>query len=354
MRKSLRSALGCPACAGELKIDSDHLEALYQDNGAELKEGLLHCSACALRYPVICGVPILLMNVYSWLRTNYYYIVEGALHSGGISNAMNQYLDSKGWRMSAAPANNYYELPRWISIFASTHYDTAPVGLDDESPLGHLLAGQPSVFDAVMDSLNRHMKRSVSRALDIGANVGGMAFRLAAKATQVIGIDTAFNPILCARRIQRGMPLPQTTVRRYIDGMRYEEIAIGPAPDNTEFLLASAFDLPINGQFGLITALNVIDVVPDPIAFVEALVDRLEPGGLLVLTSPYSWGSDDVPLDNWLGGEGVSSSQALLDLLPTKGLTVIDESDFVPWVLREHKRWYRVFHNHCVMARKGT
>ena len=298
---------------------------------------------------------LLLPDVNSWLRSNYYYVVEAIFSSGGMGERMAAHLDRQGWRMSAAPADNYYELPRWIEIFLSTHYDPVPAGSDDSSELGSLLARQPTVFDVVADSLLRQLENGGDKpkALDVGANVGGMSYRLAGMAESVIAIDTAFNPILAARRIQLGAPLPRKTIRRYVDGLRFEEVALGAYPDNVEFIVASVFDLPIDGSFGVITALNVIDVVPDPEKFVDLLIERLDPGGLLVLTSPYSWGSDDVPVDNWLGNNELSSSEALKTLLTSKGLGIEEDLDFVPWVLREHQRWYRVFHNHCVIARKN-
>lgn len=41
----------------------------------------------------------------------------------------------------------------------------------------------------------------------------------------------------------------------------------------------------------------------------------------------------------------------LLEALRERGLEIIDHRDHVPWSLREHARWYRVCHDHCVLAR---
>jgi len=351
MKTTLLTDLNCPGCQGALEIDKNKVKPVTTDDN-ELREGLLTCKSCNKNYPVICGLAILLDKTNTWLRSNYYYLAEGALNSSGIGESLARYLDQQGWRMSASPANNYYELPRWVEIFLSTHYDPIPAGANDTSDLGQTIAGQPSVFDFVSDNLQQLKPGSGGRALDVGANVGGMTWRLAQQMDNVIAIDTAFNPMLTARKIQLGEPQPQTSIRRYIDGLRHEEIQIGPFPSNVEFLIASVFDLPINGQFDVVTALNVIDVVPNPNAFIEVLINRLESGGLLVITSPYSWGSDDVPIENWLGDKDTPSSEVLTTLLKDKGLTIEQEADCIPWVLREHKRWYRVFHNHCVIARK--
>ena len=352
MKTNLISKLSCPTCQNKLMVSSVLVDPTYSQNKTELAEGLMQCTNCKKNYPVLNGVAIILPNTNSWLRNNYYYIAEGIFTAGSLSQPIKQYLDQQGWRMSSAPANNYYELPRWVDIFLSTHYDPTPAGADDDSNLGKLISSQPSVFDFVAHTLKQHTLSADSRALDVGTNVGGMAYRLAESVNEVVAIDTAYNPILAARKIQLGLPEKQRTIRRYIDGLQHEEINIGPFPDNVEFLVASIFDLPIEGQFDVISALNVIDVVPDPEGFINIMIDRLNLNGLLIITSPYSWGSDDVPIDNWLGDKNTSSSKALINLLKEKNLEIEDEADCIPWVLREHRRWYRVFHNHCVIARK--
>lgn len=43
------------------------------------------------------------------------------------------------------------------------------------------------------------------------------------------------------------------------------------------------------GKFNLIFGGNLIDRLPDPAAFINSVTDFLLPGGLLILTSPYSW-----------------------------------------------------------------
>jgi 2-polyprenyl-6-hydroxyphenyl methylase/3-demethylubiquinone-9 3-methyltransferase len=48
--------------------------------------------------------------------------------------------------------------------------------------------------------------------------------------------------------------------------------------------------LELEGQFDLITCMEVIEHVADPVAFVSALARRLAPGGLLVLSTPNATG----------------------------------------------------------------
>jgi SAM-dependent methyltransferase len=202
--------------------------------------------------------------------------------------------------------------------------------------------------------IRRHLAEPVESALDIGTNVGGMALRAAPFARQVFGIDVAFNPVLLARRLQCGFPARLTKLRHYVDGHRHVCQPVGEPPTNTEFLVASASQLPLRGRFGLVTAMNVIDVVPEPRTFLKQVADMMADGGLLVLTSPYSWASDSVPVDKWLGGtDELPSAAAVRDAVAGLGLEILEDMDEVPWVLREHQRWHRVFLNHCLIARKG-
>lgn len=60
-----------------------------------------------------------------------------------------------------------------------------------------------------------------------------------------------------------------------------------------------------------------------------------------------------MPIDNWLGASAESPSAiATREEIERLGFTILEETDHIPWVLREHQRWYRVFLNRCILARK--
>lgn len=101
-------------------------------------------------------------------------------------------------------------------------------------------------------------------ALDVGCGAGLLAEPLARLGATVIGLDASPELIAVAREHARAAGLE-------ID---YR------AGELTE----------LEGQFDLVTCMEVIEHVGDPAAFIEALARRLAPGGLLVMSTPNATG----------------------------------------------------------------
>lgn len=97
-------------------------------------------------------------------------------------------------------------------------------------------------------------------ALDIGCGAGLLAEPLARLGARVTGIDAAPELIEVAKTHGAGAGLE-------ID------YRIGGVEDLT-------------GTYDLVTAMEVIEHVADPLAFLAALAARLAPGGLLILSTP--------------------------------------------------------------------
>lgn len=101
-------------------------------------------------------------------------------------------------------------------------------------------------------------------ALDVGCGAGLLTEPLARLGAQVTGIDAAPELISVARAHATLMGLE----------IEYDAAALET----------------IAAKFDLVTALEVIEHVADPAAFVQSLAARLAPGGLMILSTPNATG----------------------------------------------------------------
>jgi len=126
----------------------------------------------------------------------------------------------------------------------------------------------PVRLNYVRDQIDRHWQSDeCSRrplegksALDVGCGAGLLAEPLARLGAAVTGLDASAEVIAVARDHALGQGL-----------------AIDYRTGDVELL---------DRSFDLITAMEVIEHVADPAAFVAALAQRLAPGGLMILSTP--------------------------------------------------------------------
>lgn len=97
-------------------------------------------------------------------------------------------------------------------------------------------------------------------ALDVGCGAGLLCEPLARMGASVTGLDAAPELIEAAQDHAAGQGL------------------------EIDYRAADLFD--VEGQFDLVTSLEVIEHVGDPAAFVKALARRLAPGGIMILSTP--------------------------------------------------------------------
>ena len=84
---------------------------------------------------------------------------------------------------------------------------------------------------------------------------------------------------------------------------RLSELGLDRVADRVEFFQGDATNLkPQFTGYDLILAANLIDRLNDPKKFLETVHERLNPGGVLVITSPYTWLEEFTKKENWLGG----------------------------------------------------
>ena len=184
------------------------------------------------------------------------------------------------------------------------------------------------------------------KALDIGCAIGRSSFELARGFDEVIGVDFS------ARFIQEAQALKQNGILRYtmptegeiesFHEVNLKNYDLENERSKVSFWQADACNLkPIYKDFDLIFGGNLIDRLYDPKKFLDAMAERINQGGVLILTSPYTWQEESTPKEKWIGGykrdgENVTTLQGLEEILGAD-FRLLETRD-IPFVIQETAR----------------
>lgn len=232
---------------------------------------------------------------------------------------------------------NIYETDELIAQYLEFHYGAEYFSVPN------------FCVNAVQQCLQAVQLADCGKALDIGCSVGRATFELAKTFTHVDGIDFS------ARFIQQAYALTEHGEKRYsirTEGELVEFKSISLAQLGYEYLLnkidfiqGDACNLkPQYSGYDLIYAANLIDRLNEPQQFLTAIQQRLNSGGYLVITSPYTWLEEHTDKEKWLGGIKVHGE----NFTTLDGLTEILSNNFeliavkeIPFVIRETKRKFQ-------------
>ena len=193
-------------------------------------------------------------------------------------------------------------------------------------------------------------ERPRRKALDLGCAVGRATFELAKEFDLVTGIDFS------ARFIRVAMQLKDQGVAHYelveegdvvsYHEARLSELGLDRVTDHVEFLQGDATNLKAQFTgYDLVLAANLIDRLNDPRRFLQTIHERINPGGVLVIASPYTWLEEFTKKENWLGGfrkggEPYLTLDALRELL-SPHFTMLDQPQTLEFVIRETRRKFQ-------------
>ncbi|MDP5239320.1 5-histidylcysteine sulfoxide synthase [Uliginosibacterium sp. 31-16] len=238
----------------------------------------------------------------------------------------------------AAAPNVFYESDKQLSEYAEFHY-------------GDEYYGVPNFPKALAQIAIAAMAGKPARtALDLGCATGRASFELARHFEHVTGVDFS------ARFINLGVQLAAQGEVRYTlvdEGelvsyktRRLADLGLESVRDKVSFLQGDACNLkPILTGFDLILAANLIDRLYDPAAFLSAVHERLNIGGVLLIASPYTWLEEHTRREDWLGGfkkdgENFTTLDGLKALLG-KHFRLMQAPQEVPFVIRETRRKFQ-------------
>jgi 5-histidylcysteine sulfoxide synthase/putative 4-mercaptohistidine N1-methyltranferase len=274
----------------------------------------------------------------SWISTGNEALPESrfAFRRHFFQHAGFRYVNSSN---SATINDNPYETDSLLSQYCEFHF-------------GETYFNTPNFPKACIKECSKYFEQlpQQKRALDLGCAVGRSTFELSHYFDHVTGLDFS------ARFIEVAQKYMDNGVLRYtipIEGelfdyceRSFDSLECRDIQGRVEFFQGDACNLPSKyGQYDFIFCGNLIDRLRSPKSFLHSIEKHLNPGGLMVLTSPYTWLEEYTPKEEWIGGKKRDGEN--LDTL--KGLDEelgpwferIAEPVAVPFIIRETKRKYQ-------------
>jgi putative 4-mercaptohistidine N1-methyltranferase len=193
--------------------------------------------------------------------------------------------------------------------------------------------------------------RKKGHALDLGCAVGRAAFELARGGFErVTGLDfsTRFFRLATRMRDEGYLRYAFTEEGEIVSfhEIGLQELGLEAVRDRVRFSQADACNLPEKFTgYDLVLAANLIDRLYSPRRFLSMIHERMNPGGLLIITSPYTWLEEYTKKEEWLGGyrdagEPVWSLDGLKNVLAPH-FNLLDKPRDLPFVIRETRRKFQ-------------
>lgn len=193
--------------------------------------------------------------------------------------------------------------------------------------------------------------REKGHALDLGCAVGRASFELARGGfRKVTGLDFSARFFRLATRMQEEgylrYSMPEEGEIMSFHEIGLADLGLEDIRERVEFYQADACNLPDKfSGFDLVLAANLIDRLYSPRRFLSTIHERMNPGGVLVLTSPYSWSEEFTKKEEWLGGyreagEPVWTLDVIKEALAPR-FRLLGEPRQISFVIRETRRKFQ-------------
>ena len=245
----------------------------------------------------------------------------------------------------------YVESEQPVIVPEAMYESDAAVSQYCEAHFGQTYYNVPNFMSQCAAICLEHAReRPRRKALDLGCAVGRAAFELAREFDFVTGIDFSARFIRIALQLkEKGVAYYDLTEEGEIVSYRearLSDLGLANVIDRVEFLQGDATNLkPQFTGYDLILAANLLDRIHDPKGFLASIHERLNVGGLLVMTSPYTWLEEFTKKENWPGGirkagEPYWTFDALKDLLGPH-FNLLEAPRDVEFVIRETRRKFQ-------------
>lgn len=282
---------------------------------------------------------------------NLHNIIKGGswISTGNEANFASRYafrrhfFQHAGFRYVQSPhevvmEDSVYETDQAISQYCEFHYGESYLGVENF---------HTKIVDIALRA-TRDLPRK--KALDIGCSVGRISFELARQYELVTGLDFSARFIDVAHQLQtegkqRYTLIDEGELVSYREHS-LDELGLAENASAITFKQADACNLkPIYQGYDLVIAANLIDRLYAPRRFLRILHERLNPQGVFVLASPYTWLKDFTEKAEWLGGykkdgENVTTLDTLHEILD-EHFEILGQPQDVEFVIRETMRKFQ-------------
>lgn len=184
-------------------------------------------------------------------------------------------------------------------------------------------------------------------ALDLGCATGGSSFVLSSAYDKVYGIDLGERFIKMANELKENGEMEYRLTsegdKKHVFTAKVDSIA---RSENVQFMVGDAMDLSPHQlpKFDAILMGNLLCRVPNPKNLLASLPQMLNPGGIIMNTSPFSWKPEFTPRSDWLGGgiarsaPNCTSAEGLQMEMEKLGFSLLSEED-MPLCIIHHDRF---------------
>ncbi|MBN2460039.1 MAG: 5-histidylcysteine sulfoxide synthase [Candidatus Cloacimonetes bacterium] len=223
----------------------------------------------------------------------------------------------------------YVETAEPVVIESAVYEEDPDVSLRCEFNYGREYGNVPLFsVKAAAFCINAMKGRKLSKALNLGCDVGRTTFELARYFDHVTGLDFTARYIRLAIQMQEKgrilYTLPEEGELVSFHEISLEELGLAGTENKVDFWQADASNLkPQYTGYDLIYVQNLLERIYDPEKFLQLVHERMNTSGLLIISSLYDWNEQYTAKNHWLGGyredgEPVWSSERLTWILQQK------------------------------------
>lgn len=241
---------------------------------------------------------------------------------------------------------NPYETEAILNEYLTLHFAPAEVQMPF-SFISRELTEFPQRCAELVMKWTEKLGITPEKALDVGCAVGGSSFKLAEKFEHVTAVDLSQSFIEAAKKLQTEGSLQyscRTEGEKLLDLVARVDRS---SAEKVEFRRADACALPPEFvDFDAVLMANLLCRLPSPMSCLSRMSGPrgiVRKGGILVLTTPFTWMENFTPKELWFGGQAdadKSSEESLMQRMEAE-FELLEKFD-MPLLIREHQRKYQL------------